>query len=201
MKLTVKLDEVNYGDVAVKVMPLLSQSAGNFHGAVEKTISAIANLPENLIRSIFDAIPAEQKNEIIASFAMEHKNTILRKLNNLSGHHQLGLSLEDCSIDKELTVTAKVGEIDCICIVNRFLPAIRDKLLGMGGLVAMFRPLIQSASAEQIVGLLERFVGDNKEAFLVSLINQNQKNLISAIEDAAKKQDICLKVNSINMQE
>ena len=60
--------------------------------------------------------------------------------------------------------------------------------------------VIRNASAEQIVGLLDRFVGDNKEAFLASLINQNQKTIISAIEDAAQKQNIRLKINSILLE-
>ena len=29
----------------------------------------------------------------------------------------------------------------------------------------MFKPIIEHASAEMIVGLLDRFVGENKEAF------------------------------------
>jgi len=200
MKLTIKLDAINHGDVAVKLMPLLAQSAGSFHGAVGKTVSAIANLPDNLIRDIFDAIPENEKNGIIAAYAMEYKDRILSKLNNLSMHHNLGLKLADCLIDQDLTIVAEVSEIDYIAIVDRFLPVIRDKLLGMGGLVAMFRPMIQNASAEQIVGLLDRFVGENKEAFLASLINQNQQNLISTIEDAAQKQNICLKINSILLE-
>ena len=200
MKLTIKLDKINYGDVAVKLMPLLAQSAGNFHGAVGKTVAAIANLPDSLVRDIFDAIPEDEKNVVIAAYAMEYKDRILSKLNNLSMYHNLGLKLADCLIDQDLTIEAEVSEIDYIAIVDRFLPAIRDKLLRMGGLVVMFRPMIRNSSAEQIVGLLERFVGDNKEAFLASLINQNQQSLISVIEDAAQKQNICLKINSIFLE-
>lgn len=200
MKLTIKLDGINYGDVAVKLMPLLAQSAGSFCGAVWKTVSAIANLPDNLIRDIFDAIPENEKNGIIAAYAMEYKDRILSKLNNLSMHHNLGLKLADCLIDQDLNIMAEVSEIDYIAIVDRFLPAIRDKLLSMSGLVAMFRPMIQNASAEQIMGLLDRFAGENKEAFLASLINQNQHNLISTIEDAAEKQNIHVKINSIILE-
>lgn len=200
MKLTIKLDAINHGDVAAKLMPLLAQSAGSFRGAVGKTVSAIANLPENLIRDIFDAIPENEKNGIIAAYAMEYKDRMLGKLNNLSMKYNLGLKLADCLIDQDMTIVAEVSEIDYIAIVDRFLPAVRDKLLRMGGLVAMFRPIIQNASAEQIMGLLDRFVGDNKEAFLASLINQNQQKLISAIEDAAQKQNIRLKINSILLE-
>lgn len=197
MKLTIKLDEINYGDVAVRAMPLLRDSAGNIHGSVGRIAAAITNFPENLIRDVFDTIPTYEKNEILADFAVEYNSRILNTLNNLSRHYKLGLQLNDFTVDQNLTIAAEVGEIDYISIVDRFLPEIRSKLLSMGGLVAMFRPMIQNASAAQIVGLLDRFVGDNKDAFLLSLINQNQKTLISAIEDAAEKQNIHIKINSI----
>ena len=200
MKLTIKMDAINYGDVAVKLMPLLAQSAGSFRGAAGKTVSAIANLPDNLIRDIFDAIPENEKNGIIAAYAMEYSNRILAKINDFSMYHNLGLKLAECSIDQDMNIVAEVSKIDYIAIVDRFLPVIRDKLLGMGGLVAMFRPMIHNASAEQIVGLLDRFVGENKEAFLASLINQNQHNLITAIEDAAQKQNIHVKINSVILE-
>lgn len=200
MKLTIKLDEINYGDVAVRTMPLLKHSAGNIHGSIGRMAFAITNLPENLIRDIFDTIPTYEKNEILAGFAVEHKGRILNTLNNLSVNYKLGLQLKDFTVDQNLTIRAEVGEIDYISIVDRFLPEIRSKLLSMGGLVVMFRPMIQNASAVQIVGLLDRFVGDNKEVFLVSLVNQNQKKLISAIEDAADRQNIRLKISAIVLE-
>lgn len=200
VKLIIKLDEINYGDVAVKVVPLTAQMRKDNSGAVGKLLDAIGNLPENLIREIFESIPVAQKNEIIAAFAMEYKERILSKLNALSIQHKLGLKLADCSFDCNLNIMAEVSEIDYVSIVCRFLTAIRNKLLSMDGLVAMFRPAIQSASAEQLVGLLNRFIGDNKEAFLASLINKNQQNLIFAIEDAANKQNIRLKISFIILE-
>ena len=200
MKLTIKLDEINYGDAAVRAIPLLRHSAGNIDGSVGRMAVAITNLPENLIRDIFDAIPAYEKNEILASFAVEYKDRILNTLNDFSRHYKLGLQLNDFTVDQNLTIAAELYEIDYISILDRFLPEIRSKLLSMGRLVVMFRPMIQNASAAQIVGLLDRFVGDNKEVFLASLVNQNQKKLISAIEDAADKQNIRLKISAIVLE-
>ena len=200
MKLTIKLDEINYGDVAVKVVPLLAKMRKDDSCAVRKLIHAIGNLPPNLVRDIFDAIPETDKNEIIADFAMEHKTRILDEINSLSKYHKLGLKVDDYTIDRDMTIVSEVSEIDYVAIVSRFLPVIRDKLLSMGGIVAMFRPVIQSASPEQLVGLLERFVGDNKEAFFASLINQNQHTLITAIENVAVRQNIRLKIKSVSIE-
>ena len=200
MKLTIKLDEINYGDVAAKVVPLTAKMKKVDSIAVGMLMDSIAFLPENLIRDIFEAIPTEEKNEIIAEFAIENKARILSRMNALLAQHKLGLKLDDCSFDRNLNITAEVSEIDYISIADRFLPAIRSRLLTMGGLAAVFWPMIQNSSAEQIVGLLNRFVGDNKEAFLISLLNQNQQTLIFAIEDTAQKQNIRLKINSVVLE-
>ena len=48
MKLTIQLDELNYGDVAVKAMPILRQTAQKQNNAVGKTIAAISQLPVDL---------------------------------------------------------------------------------------------------------------------------------------------------------
>ena len=69
MKLTIKLDEINYGDVAVKVVPLIAKMRHADSGVVGKLMDAIGNLPEKLVREIFEAIPSEQKNEIIGTYS------------------------------------------------------------------------------------------------------------------------------------
>lgn len=197
MKLTIKLDEINYGDVAVKAMPFLRQAAQKQNNAVGKTVAAISQLPDDLIYNIFDAIPMEQKNEIVAAFAMENKEKILAAINKMSKDYKIGVTLSNYAMNKELGLSAIVSEIDYQTIAERFLPEIREKLLNMGGMVAFLRPVIEKASAEQVCGLLDKILGKNKESLIASLINKNQQKLISLIEDAAKKQNIDLKINSI----
>lgn len=197
MKLTIKLDEISYGDVAVKAMPFLRQAAQKQNNAVGKTIAAISQLPYDLIYSIFDAIPMERKNEIVAAFVMENKEKILAAINKMSKDYKIGVTLSNYAMNQELGLSAIVSEIDYQTIAERFLPEIREKLLNMGGMVAFLRPVIEKASAEQVCELLDKILGKNKESLIASLINKNQQKLISLIEDAAKKQNIDLKINSI----
>jgi len=71
MKLCAKIRELNYGDVTVKVMPLLGNAAQNHTGTVGKTVAAISLLPEELIHNVFDAIPTEQKNEVVTAYVIK----------------------------------------------------------------------------------------------------------------------------------
>lgn len=197
MEITVKIEEINYGDVAVKAMPFLRKAAQKQNNAVGKTIMAISDLPDSLIYDLFDAIPVEQKNEIVAAFAMENKAKVLSAVNKLSEDHKIGVTLSDYSVDQRLEFAAVVDKIDYQAIADRFLPEIREKLLNMGGMVSFLHPVIEKASAEQVCRLLDKILGKNKESLIASLINKNQQKLISLVEDTAKKQTINLKIAAI----
>ena len=181
MRLSIKLDEINYGDVAVKAMPFLRKAAQTQNNAVGKTIAAISQLPDNLIYNIFDAIPMEQNNEIVAAFAMENKEKFLAAVNKMSRDYKIGVMLSNYTMNQELELSAIVSEIDYQTIAERFLPEIREKLLSMGGMVSFLKPVIEKASAEQICGLLDKILGKTKEALIASLINKNQQKLISLV--------------------
>lgn len=200
MKLTVKFSEINYGDAAVKAMPLLAQAAANQCGTIRETVEAFSQLPEPLIYQIFDTIPVAQKNSILASFAADYRTKILDTINKTSQEHSIGVLLSDFSMSLDMELTAQIRQLDYFSIVDRFLPMIREKLLSMGGMTVVLRPLIKSATAEQICGLMDRILGDNKDSFVASLLDQNQKILIDLIEDAAKKQKIRLRITSLSVQ-
>ena len=200
MNLTIKIDEINYGDVAVKAMPLLREAARKQNGAVGKLLGALTELPEYQISDLLDAISVTVKNEIISDLATEHSNTILRIINDAAYEHQIGVVLSNYTLNRNLVMEIDVHRINYPAVAERFLPVIREKLMTMGGLAILMRPLIAHASAEQICDLMDRFLGDNKNAFVVSLINQNQNTLISAIESAAMEQNIRLKIGKIHAE-
>ena len=104
-------------------------------------------------------------------------------------------------MNQELALSAQVSSIDYLCVVDRFLPMVREKLLSMGKITALLRPVIQNASAGRICSLLDRILGTRKNLFLVSLVNNHQQELIRAIEDSARKQNIRLKIHTVCVQE
>lgn len=184
----------------MSVLGFLNQNAQHRDSAVGKLLSAMAQLPQELIVGLFDAIPTEQKNDIAASFAEENKEQILSLVNKLTKEHRIGLSVSDFSMNRHLEIGAEVDDIDYPCLVDRFLPLVKKNLLARGGMVALLRPMIEQASADQICGLLDRFMGSNKDAFMAALINQNQDKLAELIEDTAAKQNIQLKISSVSAQ-
>ena len=125
MKLTVKIDEINYGDVAVKALPLLQDTGKRYSPAIEKTMTAIAALPERLIREIFDTIPDAQKNDMIAAFAMENKVRLLHMMNSMSYGQGIGIELADYSLNAGLDARRAVWAL----IVLQMRPFMRPLFL------------------------------------------------------------------------
>lgn len=153
MKLTIKLDSIDYGDVAVKLIPMLGQSRKD--GSVGLVLDALSALPEDLIRKVFDAIPQQRKDEIVAAFAMEKKDTLLGMLNDMSREQDLGITLENYRMDSELNIVVDVEKIDYLRMTERFLPMLREKLLTLRTIPSFLKPAIQNATAEQLLKLLD----------------------------------------------
>lgn len=183
MHLHLKLKTVNYGDVAVKAMPMLAERQGQFPGSAGMILDAFSVLPAGLVREVFDAVPVEQKNRIVAAFAEEKKKKILGLLNGIS--RGLGMTLSDYTMGEDLSLAAEIGNIDYLALAEKFLPTIQEKLAAMDRIPSVLRAVIRFATAEKLVGMLDHFVSD-KDAFFASLINQSDGKIISMIEKLAR---------------
>ncbi len=197
MKLYIKIDEINYADIALMAQGMLGKSFSNRTDAIAMAVYAASGLSEGLIRDLFAEISDKRMSTILAAFAKEYKCKILSAGNELLVKNHLGVKIDDFNVTPELEVSVNVAEIDYSSIVERFLPMIKEKLMGMGGAVVLLRPMIRNASADQICGLLDTLLGNNKEEFIAALVNQYSDKLVSAIEDAAAKKNIRLKIDEL----
>ncbi len=201
MKLTVKVEEINCSDLAVRLLPLLYQATEGREDTKSRLISAVAQLPEELLRQMFDAIPEETKRDLLSSGIAEYQEKLLQAANQLLADGRIGLHLAALAADETLEISAVVDQLDYACLVERFLPMLQEKLLSMGGMVKLMHPLIRSATADQMVGLLDHILGERKEAFLVNLINQHSQTLEMLAENAARNERVHLKLAAIVLEE
>ena len=201
MELKFKIEEINYGDAAVLAKNLLGKHFVDRTDALGMAASAVSGLSGKLIRVMMAEITDEKVNGLIVAFADEYKQKIIDMGNELSAKHDLGVQVEDFEVTSELEVWVKTGQIDYPCAVGRFLPVVKEKLLNMGGPVALVRPMIQNASASQICGLMDKVLGSKKEAFIVNLINQNSEKLVAAVEKKAAQKKVRLKIGQFQVAE
>lgn len=199
MHLHLKLKTINYGDIAVKAMPMLVERQGIFPGFTGLILDAFAGLPEGLVREVFDTLSVERKNQIVAAFASEKKNQILSLLNRVSAERGLGVTLSDYEMGDDLSVDAEIGAIDYLGIAEKLLPAVKARLSAMDNIPGFVRMAIKFANAQKIMSILDNFVCD-KNAFVASLINQSDQRVIAFVEKLAADQNIYLEVALIHVE-
>ena len=200
MELRIQLDRISCGDVALKLLPILCEKTSSNDNATAKLVAAVAQLPPSFVRDFFDLIPQEKTNEIVSAFISENEDRILASVNRLTREHNLGITLRHLSISKDLEITATVQHIDYPALIETLLPLVRDALLARGGMISVFRPMIETATPSQICTLLYRLFGNNLDSFLVALINQNQSRVISLLSSFAQKQNIHLEIRTLSLQ-
>lgn len=200
MTITIKFDDINYGDVIVRAKPILLREAENYRGDATKTMVEIAKLPKNLIYKTFDELSVEKRNELVREFTTESKDLIVSVINTISERNQVGVVISDLSITRDLEMVVVVDEIDYPCVVELFLPKIREKLLSMGKMAVLLRPVIEGASAAKICGLMDQLFGDKKDSFVASVVNQNQGRVIGFLEAIAQKLGIRAEIDSVFIQ-
>ena len=200
MKLSIKIDELDYGDIFIKLARFSAAAPGDYSGPFGAKVSQMAQLPSYQIRDALSQLSDAEKAGLLSGFTTECKDTLIQIINNELNHQRIQVTLTDFAIDQELNIIAHLGQLDYPSLVSRFLPAVRRRLLKMGGPAALLRPLIEKASAEQICGIMDRLAGSNKDAFLVTLINQNQSKFISFIEKTAKKEYLRVTVESLRAE-
>lgn len=203
MKLTAKISELNYGDAAVAAMPILGKTARN-DTAVGKILTAITQLPQEMIRQVFDSIPQVDKNEIIAMLASENQERLVRFCRHMLNNNGFDMTLQEISISKDLEITIWIDEINYHSLVKKFLPMVKEKMadyvLGHGWVGKRMAPKIMNGSADLVCEIFDKFPQDAKNRIVENIFNQNQKKLMAFFENTAQKSGIELKLESLRME-
>ena len=63
MVLKLQINEIDFGDVILKALPVLREKASDDGSAVSKIIAAVTQLPSEVIRTMLDAVPREDSGD------------------------------------------------------------------------------------------------------------------------------------------
>ena len=128
MKLQMKLEDLNYGDVAVsllpRVLPRLQEKISRSEAAA-KILTAIAHMPEDILHELFDSIPLKEKNSIVMSLVEENKERILQRLGN-EAIQELGIQVSDLTVDEELNLEILFEQIDFVKLAENAIPKLKE---------------------------------------------------------------------------
>lgn len=191
MKITMKIQDIRYGDVAVQALPVLAEKLPPEDTAMNKLFRAVAHLPEDVVYSLFDAISQQEKNEIVSLLVQENKETILAYTTQFLQEQRIDLTLQNLAVTPDLAVELDVLDIDYGSLVQKLLPLIQDKLAENHDNMANILRKIPVSSPNIILGFLPQKAKDDVAAYL---INKSQDQILRFAMWAAANRNIRLEL-------
>lgn len=191
MKITMKIQDIHYGDVAVQALPILEEKLPAEDTAMSKLLRAISHLPEDVVYSLFDAIPQLEKNEIVSLLIRENKEKILAYATQFLQEQQIGLTLQNLAVTSDLVVQLDILDIDYGSLIQKLLPLIQDKLAENHDNMVNILGRIPAGCPNIILGFLPQKAKDDIAAYL---INKGQDHILRFAMQAAANRNICLEL-------
>lgn len=191
MKITMNIQDIHYGDVAVQAFPLLAEKLPAEDTAMNKLLRAIAHLPEDVVYSLFDAIPQQEKNEIVSLLVQENKEKLLAYATQFLQEQRISLTMQNLAVTSNLAVELDVLDIDYGSLVQKLLPLIQDKLTENHDNMANILEKIPVGSPNIILGFLPQKAKDDIAAYL---INKGQDQILRFAMQAAANRNIRLEL-------
>lgn len=199
MRILIQINSIDYGDVAVKALPMLQNKAGDSDSAMSKIMAAVANLPPDLVHQLLDAIPQEDKNEIISKLICENHERIITAVNSLTQKNFYS-AVDGIVLNKELLLGLSISKIDYSALAEKYLPVIADSISGQRHPIVSVIAGLLKLPPKMYSFLINKLKQETKDEAVAFLINTNQQKLITLAENAAQKQGIHLKIAGITVE-
>ena len=191
MKITMKIQDIHYGDVAVQALPILEEKLPAEDTAMNKLLRAITHFPEDVVYSLFDAISQQEKNEIVSLLVRENEEKILTYVAHLLQEQGLGMIVRELRVTPDLQVTMEIPEVDYAALVQKILPLIQDKLVENHDNMVNILGKIPAGCPNIILGFLPQKAKDDIAAYL---INKGQDQILRFAMQAAANRNIRLEL-------
>ena len=188
------VSDLNYGDIAVKAIPLLSTRMQQ-ESAAAHIFTALAHLSEQAIYQIFEEIPQQDRNQIVSLLCRENQDRILSMGNQLLRTKGIPLVLNAIQIDEQLGVCIEVGEIDYTGLIQTFLPMIQERLASSSDATATLLQRLPLNNADVFLRLMPQTSKDDVAAYL---LNANRERFCALAERAAGEHGIHLSIDNLN---
>lgn len=197
MKITMNIQDIHYGDVAVQAFPVMAEKLPAEDTAMNKLLRAIAHLPEDVVYSLFDAIPQQEKNEIVFLLVQENKEKILAYATQFLQEQRIGLTIQNLAVASDLAVELVILDIDYGSLVQKLLPLIQDKLAEEHDNMANILGKIPAGSSNILLGFLPQKAKNDIAAYL---INKGQDQILRFAMQAAANRNIRLELADLNVE-
>lgn len=99
MELKLKVNHINYGDLAAWCLPMLSDKLAKEDGAIPNLLSKVAALSPGMAKGMLNALPEETKNELAVYLVNRNKEQILEGITRYLQQQGVDVEFGDLSVE------------------------------------------------------------------------------------------------------
>lgn len=103
IKLEIKIRDVDYSDIADKVIPIVLQKLNEKDDKSNKLVKILAGmkgLPNKIVKAALAVLPQQTKDELAVHFLSEYKADIVTYMNRMAEEKQIAIEIEEVNIEK-----------------------------------------------------------------------------------------------------
>lgn len=99
MEIKIKVEEIAYGDLAVKMLPLIGEHFAGEAGPAAKMLEKLSHMPPSFARAMVDALPKSKKDELTAELINRKKDYIMDAVEQYAIKNGVEIHVTDLNAD------------------------------------------------------------------------------------------------------
>ena len=99
MDIKLKVNRINYGDLAAWCLPVVSDKLAGEEGSIPKLLSKLTAVPPGMVRGMLNALPEDTKNELAAYLINRNKEQILAGITNYLQQQGVDVAFGDLFVE------------------------------------------------------------------------------------------------------
>ena len=99
MEIKLKVNRINYGDLAAWCLPMVSDKLAGEEGTIPKLLSKLTSVPPGMVRGMLNALPEEKKNELAVYLINRNKDQILSGITRYLQQQGVDVEFGDLSVE------------------------------------------------------------------------------------------------------
>ena len=100
MKITVELENIDYGALVEKALPLVADKLLEKDGVGMAILSKIAKVPPSLVTKMLNILPQDNKDDIAVTLIEKNKDKIISALLEYAGENGLSFDIKELGVEK-----------------------------------------------------------------------------------------------------
>lgn len=100
MEIRVKIDEISYGDLVAKFLPLIGEKLQEKDGTASKILAGLAKLPPSIAKTTLDALPESTKDEIAILLINKNKDKIIISATDYCRKNEVAVTISDLTVSE-----------------------------------------------------------------------------------------------------